>query len=89
MSLRACRRASSGRTGSRRRGRRPADRFGEFADGHVGADADIDDLLVGIVLHQENQRVGEIVDIQELAPRRAGAPDLELGAALELGGDGP
>ena len=34
-----------------------------------------------VVLHQEQAGVGEIVDVEELAPRRAGPPDHDLGAA--------
>jgi hypothetical protein len=37
------------------------------------------------VLHQEDRRVGEIVDIEELAPRLAGASDLDRRGAIALG----
>ena len=33
-----------------------------------------------VVVHQEQAGVGEVVDVEELALGRAGAPDLDLGA---------
>ena len=39
----------------------------------------------GIALHQQHEGVGAVVDVQELAPRRAGAPDDHLPVAAQLG----
>src|SRR5690606_916341 len=47
----------------------------EFADRDIAAAADIDMHLRAVTLHEEDQRVGEIVYVQELASRRARAPD--------------
>src|SRR5579875_973852 len=41
------------------------------------AGADIDDLVGRIGLHQMHQRVSAVIDVQELAQRPAGTPDLE------------
>ena len=40
--------------------------------------------LAVVVLHQEQARVGEVVDVQELALRGAGAPDLDLGVGRSI-----
>src|SRR5665213_3681672 len=42
------------------------DELGELGYRHVLAPADIDVTFAGIALHQENQRVGQIVDMEEL-----------------------
>jgi len=39
-------------------------------------------LLVRVPLHEEDERVGQIVHVQELAAGGAGAPDLDRGAPL-------
>src|SRR5882672_4883453 len=54
-----------------------ADQADEIDDRHVGTGAEIDDRLVGIVLHQVHHAVRGIVDIEELPAHRAGAPDLD------------
>src|SRR5579863_7043028 len=51
---------------------------GEFGDRDVLAGADIDQLAAGVMLHQVNAGVREIVDIEELPPWRAGAPDHDI-----------
>ena len=51
---------------------------------HVLAPADINVLLAGIILHQEHKRVGEIVNVQEFAPRPTGAPNLDFRSPLKL-----
>src|SRR5499426_3125597 len=48
--------------------------FGEFRDGDVVTGADIDMRNAGIVTQQVEAGIGEIVDVQELAARRAAAP---------------
>ena len=40
--------------------------------------------LAVVVLHQEHAGVGQVVDVQELAARRAGAPDHDLARARHL-----
>ena len=39
---------------------------------------DVDVLVAVVVLHQEEARVGEVVDVQELTPRAAGPPHHDL-----------
>src|SRR5690606_21094285 len=60
------------------------DRLGELADGDVGAGADVDRSGKRDVFEQEQARVGEVVGVEELAPRRAGTPDGHGGAAVHL-----
>ena len=45
--------------------------------------ADVHDLGRAVVLAQEDARVGEIVDVEELPPRRPGAPDRHARSARE------
>src|SRR5829696_348094 len=52
-----------------------ADQGHQLADRHVIARPEVDDLLVRVVLHEIDHAVSGIVDIEELAPHRAGAPD--------------
>ena len=52
-----------------------AHRLRELADRQVLAGADVDVLGVVVVAHQEQAGVGEVVDVEELAARRARAPD--------------
>ena len=47
----------------------------ELADREVLAGTDIDVVVAVVVLHQEQAGVREVVDVQELAPRRPGSPD--------------
>src|SRR6266702_5918188 len=57
------------------------DHAGELGDGDVLAGADIDQLRLRIGLHQMHAGIRHVVDIEELAPRRPGAPhDDALGA---------
>ena len=60
------------------------DQLGQLANREVLAGADVDVRQAVVVLHQEHARVGEVVDVQELAPRRAGAPDHDLALAGDL-----
>ena len=50
----------------------------EFGDGDVLAGADVDVFVVAVVLHQMDAGVGEVVDVEEFAARRAGAPDHDV-----------
>src|SRR5262249_14910167 len=59
--------------------------FGEFSNGDVVTGADIDMRLAGMVLQQMDSGVGEIVDVEELAPRRAAAPDDRFRSARHFG----
>ena len=59
-----------------------ANLLGELADGQIFPGPDVDVIVAVVVFHQEQARVGEIVDVQELAPRRAGAPDGGARSAL-------
>src|SRR5262245_54303068 len=52
-----------------------ADQLPELADRDVRADADVERDLAFVVAQEEDARVGEIVDMEELAAGRAGAPD--------------
>ena len=61
------------------------DQPGELGDGEVPAPADIDLLLAAVMAQQEQAGIGQIVDMQELAPWRAGAPDRHRGAAVFYG----
>ncbi len=51
----------------------------------VHPDAHVDVLLFVVVLHDVEAGIGEVVDMQKLAPRAARAPDGDLFAALCLG----
>ena len=62
-----------------------ADGLREFADRHVATDADVHRFRRRVALHQEHQRIGEIVDEQEFAPRRAAAPHVQRRLARVLG----
>ena len=71
----ACRRASTCRTRARRRVDDVADQS-RRARGSCRSSPVPTLMCCGslVVLHQEHARVGEIVDVQELAPRRAACP---------------
>src|SRR5216684_2407628 len=62
-----------------------ADQADEIDDRHVGTGAEIDDRLVGIVLHQVHHAVRGIVDIEELPAHRAGATWLCMRSKLSPG----
>ena len=83
-------RAPGSRRGSASAGRRAAtrprsispakptssrDRLGEVADARLDAGADVDRLGAVEVLGGEQQRAGGVVDVEELARRRARAPE--------------
>ena len=57
----------------------------ELRDRDVLAGADIEELQVRIALHHEDAGIGEIVDREEFALRRSGAPDHDIRIAVELG----
>jgi hypothetical protein len=59
--------------------------LGELADRQVDAGADVDVAVVAVVVHEEQAGIGEVVDVEELAHRRPGAPDLDLGVAARCG----
>jgi hypothetical protein len=62
-----------------------ADQLRQFQDGHILARADIDVLEVRIGLHQKHAGVGAVVGVEELAARRARAPDRDAVGAGQLG----
>jgi hypothetical protein len=51
----------------------PADETGQFQNVQILADTHFDRLFVLIILQKKCHRVGEIVDVEELAARRSGA----------------
>ena len=76
----ACRPASTRRTSSARLADRRSSRT-ISASSRMLRSSPVPTLmwpLVLVVLHQEHAGVGQVVDVQELAPRRAGAPDHHL-----------
>ena len=78
----ACRRALSVSQAISPSSRRPsATSLGELADRDVVAGADVDGLRGVVVLEQEHDRAGQVVDVQELALRGAGAPDRDAARA--------
>ena len=58
---------------------------GEFGNGHVLAGSDIEELQIRIAFHDEDAGIGQIVDREEFAPRRAGAPNRHARIAVDLG----
>ncbi|MEY3838199.1 MAG: hypothetical protein RL304_1181, partial [Verrucomicrobiota bacterium] len=63
----------------------PGRQFGEPADGDLLARADVDRAGLGVAVEEEEAGLGEVVRVQELAERRAGAPEAEDGVAAEPG----
>src|ERR1700730_6210615 len=59
--------------------------FGEFSNRDVVTGTDIDMRLAGIVPQKMDAGVSEIVDVEELAPRRAAAPDDDFRGARHFG----
>ncbi len=57
----------------------------QLADADIFSGADVYLQRVGIGLHQDNAGVGAIIDVQELPPRRSGAPDDDALRAALLG----
>src|SRR3569623_1806502 len=57
----------------------------ELADAHIATDANVDDLLVVIYLHQVQTSGGAVIDVAEFAARRARAPYCHAIGAGELG----
>src|SRR5690606_9687642 len=52
-----------------------SDRLRKLADRDLFARSDVHGLLAAIVPHEEHERLGQIVDVQELAQRPARSPD--------------
>lgn len=50
------------------------DHFGQLANGNIAAEANVDELFIRIILHQEDAGAGHIVRVKKLAKGRAGAP---------------
>ncbi len=57
----------------------------ELLDGDVLPGADVDVLVLRVRLHDEEERIGAVVDVQEFPPRRPGAPNDQLSGARSLG----
>ncbi len=55
-----------------------ANQLGQLSNRQILTGADVDVELVVPVIQEEVTGVGQIVDVQELAQRRPGAPDLDL-----------
>jgi len=73
----------------RNEGRPCSRRFGRLSwrarDGQIRSAADIDVLPAVISLHQENERVGAVVDIEEFTPRLPSAPQNDFAVSVGLG----
>ena len=54
-----------------------ADDLGELANRDVFARADVDVLVVVVVVHQVDAAIGEIIDVKEFAARRPASPQLD------------
>ena len=61
------------------------DQFGELLDGQLLPRSGVYGLVAAVVVHQEDAEVGEVVDIEELAQRRAVAPASHLLQPVDLG----
>src|SRR3546814_8213250 len=61
-----------------------ADHLRQLHDRQVVAGTDIDHALAGIVGHQPDAGIGQVVDVQELPHRPAAAPDDDV---AEIGRD--
>ena len=59
--------------------------LGEFADGEVGAGADVDPVGRVIEGKEVEAGAGEVVGVEEFAARCAGAPDGDAAIAIFLG----
>lgn len=59
--------------------------LGQLLDGQFLAGTSVDRLVAGVVVHQEDAQVCQIVHIQELTQRRAIAPAGNAGQVLLLG----
>jgi hypothetical protein len=57
----------------------------QLGDRHVVTGADVHRRLGRVVFHQEHRGVGKIVDIEELAAWRAGAPKFDRRRARQFG----
>jgi hypothetical protein len=57
----------------------------KLLDGHLATTPHIDMFQPGVVIHQEDHGVGEVIHVEELAQRRPGAPDDDLGGVGRLG----
>ncbi len=61
-----------------------AHRLRERADRHFLAASDVDRVGLLVHVHQDEERVCEIVDVEKLAARRSGSPDPNLARARHL-----
>jgi hypothetical protein len=59
--------------------------FCKLLDGHLAPTPHIDMLQPGVLIHQEDHGVGEVIHVEELAQRRPGAPDDDFGGIGRLG----
>ena len=57
----------------------------QLAHGHFAAGTDVDELLLAVILQQEHASPGQVIGVQELAQRRAGAPAGDGGRVGRLG----
>src|SRR5262249_17741052 len=63
----------------------PGNHPGKIGDRNVFAGPDIEELQIGIALHDKYTGVGKIVDGKEFTARRAGAPYRDVLVAVDLG----
>ena len=63
----------------------PHDKLSELSDGDVNPRADVEERTVVARLHKVDARMGQVVDVQELAHGPATTPDDELLVATQLG----
>src|SRR6476469_3001937 len=59
--------------------------FGECCDSDVVTSTDVHVRLVGVLLEKMDACVREIINVEELTPRRAAPPDHHLGRAGHFG----
>ena len=59
-------------------------KLGKLLDGKLLAGSGVYSLVARIIVHQEHAEVGEVVDVEEFAKRRAVAPACNLFKALFL-----
>ena len=55
------------------------DQFGELPDRDVFARPDIEELDSGIMLHNKNASIGNIIGINKFSPRRTRSPNCDGG----------
>lgn len=57
----------------------------ELLDGDLAPTPHINMLQPRVLIHQKDHGVGEVINMEELAQRRSGAPDNNLGSIGRLG----